>query len=322
VFGLGVVTMDATELCFTPATRLAQMIRAKEVSAVEVTSAVLDRIEALEPHLNAMLTVSADLARHEARRAEQAVMTGEALGPLHGVPVTVKDLLNTAGVKTTFGSHAFADNVAQADCVAIARLRRAGAVLIGKTTTPEFGHKPLTEAPLFGRTVNPWNTGRTVGGSSGGAGAAAAAGYGPLHVGTDGGGSIRIPSACCGIVGMKATLGLVPHDQAPEAFANLSYIGPMTRSVADAALMLDVMAGPHAADPHSLGRETPDLGAAVASADIQASGSAGGHGSATRRSIPRRSGSSRPRSAPSRAWVPAWNGARATSPARCRSGHR
>jgi aspartyl-tRNA(Asn)/glutamyl-tRNA(Gln) amidotransferase subunit A len=180
----------------------------------------------------------------------------------------------------------------------------------------------LTEAPLFGRTVNPWNTGRTVGGSSGGAGAAAAAGYGPLHVGTDGGGSIRIPSACCGIVGMKATLGLVPHDQAPEAFANLSYIGPMTRSVADAALMLDVMAGPHAADPHSLGRETPDLGAAVASADIQASGSAGGHGSATRRSIPRRSGSSRPRSAPSRAWVPAWNGARATSPARCRSGHR
>jgi aspartyl-tRNA(Asn)/glutamyl-tRNA(Gln) amidotransferase subunit A len=255
--------MDGTELCFMSATELAGMIATRQVSPVEVATAVLDRIEALEPKLNAMLTVTAELALDEAGRAEAAVLAGRTLGPLHGVPLTVKDLLNTAGVRTTFGSHAFADNVPRTDCVAVGRLRRAGAVLIGKTTTPEFGHKPFTEAPLFGRTLNPWDASRTAGGSSGGAGAAAAAGYGPLHVGTDGGGSIRIPAACCGVVGMKATLDLVPHDQAPDGFANLANVGPMTRTIADTALMLEVMAGPDPADPHSLGRAKPDLVAAA-----------------------------------------------------------
>src|SRR5690606_12512819 len=189
----------------------------------------------------------------------QAVLKGMPLGPLHGVPFTVKDLCNTADVRTTFGSFGYEDNVPEADIVAVARLKAAGAVLIGKTTTPEFGHKPLTEAPLFGRTVNPWNTERTSGGSSGGAGAAVAAGMAPLAVGTDGGGSIRIPSACCGIVGMKQTLGVVPHDQTPDVFGLLAYVGPMARTVADAARMLDVMAGPHPSAPHTLGRSIPGL---------------------------------------------------------------
>lgn len=261
--------MSATELCFTPATELARRIAAKDVSPVEVMDAVFARIEAWEPKLNAFITVTADTARAAARQAEAAVMAGNDLGPLHGVPFSVKDLLNTAGVRTTFGSHGFADNVPAADCAAVARLKAAGAVLIGKTTTPEFGHQPMTEAPLFGRTRNPWNLERTSGGSSGGAGAAVAAGLGPLGVGTDGGGSVRIPAAACGIVGVKQTLGLVPHDQSPDSFGLMSYIGPMTRTVADAALMLSVMAGPDPRDVHSLGRDAGDLaGAGRAEGDL------------------------------------------------------
>jgi len=255
--------MTEDDLCFLPASRLADLIARKELSPVEVVDAVLARLEGLEPTLNAFITVAADDARAAAGRAEKDVLDGAELGPLHGVPFSVKDLLNTAGVRTTFGSFGYEDNVPARDCVAIERLRRAGAILIGKTTTPEFGHKPLTEAPLFGRTVNPWDTSRTCGGSSGGAGAAVAAGIAPLAVGTDGGGSIRIPAAACGIVGMKQTLGVVPHDQTPDVFGLLAYIGPMARTVEDAGSMLAVMAGPHASDPHSLGRELPGLAAAA-----------------------------------------------------------
>ena len=139
-------------------------------------------------------------------------MLGDLRGPLHGVPFAVKDLVNTSGVKTTFGSVALADNVPGADSVAVARLKAAGAILIGKTTTPEFGHKCFTEAPLFGRIANPWDLSRTCGGSSGGAAAAAAGGLVPIGVATDGGGSSRIPAACCGVIGFKQTLGLVPHE--------------------------------------------------------------------------------------------------------------
>jgi aspartyl-tRNA(Asn)/glutamyl-tRNA(Gln) amidotransferase subunit A len=234
--------MDEKDLCYTPAVELAGLIAAREISPVELTAAVLARIEALQPRLNAFITVAADSAMAEARAAEQAVIDGKPLGPLHGVPFSVKDLCNTAGVRTTFGSFGYEDNVPEADIVAVARLRAAGGIMVGKTTTPEFGHKPLTEAPLFGRTVNPWNTERTCGGSSGGAGAAVAAGMAPLAVGTDGGGSIRIPAACCGLVGVKQTLGVVPHDQTPDVFGLLAYVGPMARTVADAALMLEVMA--------------------------------------------------------------------------------
>lgn len=240
------------ELCFMPATELAAAIARRDVSAREATDAVLARIEATEPTLNAFVTVCAQRARTEADAIDARVGRGEAVGPLAGVPLSVKDLVNTDGVRTTFGSAVFEHNVPATDAFAVARLRAAGAVLVGKTATPEFGHKPITYTPLFGWTANPWDTSRSPGGSSGGAGAAVAAGCGPLGLGTDGGGSIRIPAACCGIVGMKASLGLVPHDQTPDVFNNLAYFGPMTRTVDDAALMLSVMAGADPSDPHSL----------------------------------------------------------------------
>ena len=221
------------------------------------------RIEAAQPSLNAFITVCVGEARAAAKDAEAAVLRGDRLGPLHGVPFAVKDLVNTAGVRTTFGSFVFADNVPAADSPAVARLKQAGAILVGKTATPEIGHKCFTEAPLFGRTANPWDLRRTPGGSSGGAAAAVAAGLGPIGIGTDGGGSSRIPAACCGVVGFKQTLGLVPHDLTPDGFGNQSHITPMTRTVMDTALMLQAMSGPHLCDPHSLGLTAPDFVAAA-----------------------------------------------------------
>ena len=152
------------DLAFTSAAELAQLIAGRKVSPVETVDAVLDGIERAQPALNAFITVCAEEARAAAKEAEAAVMRGEKLGPLHGVPFAVKDLLNTAGVRTTFGSFALADNVPAADSPAVARLKTAGAILVGKTTTPEFGHKCFTEAPLFGRTANPWDLSRTCGG--------------------------------------------------------------------------------------------------------------------------------------------------------------
>src|SRR5947208_3723216 len=258
------------DLAFTSAAELAALIAQRVVSPVEIVDIVLDRIEKTQPTLNASMTVCADDARAAAKAAEAAVMRGDALGPLHGVPFAVKDLVNTAGLRTTFGSWALADNVPSADSPAVARLKAAGAVLVSKTTTPEFGHKCFTEAPLFGRTANPWDLARTPGGSSGGAAAAVAAGLGPIGIGTDGGGSSRIPAACCGVVGFKQTLGLVPHDLTPDGFGNQSHITPMTRTVMDTALMLEAMAGPHACDPHSLGLPTPDfVGAARPEGDLK-----------------------------------------------------
>ena len=230
---------------------LARQIRTKALSPVEVVDAVLRRIDALQPTVNAFITVTADHARADARRAEAAVMAGEPLGPFHGVPFSVKDLVFTKGVRTTMGSVMFADQVPADDAVPVQRLRAAGAILVGKTTTPEFGHKPLTDSPLFGVTRNPWDLSRTCGGSSGGAAAAVASGQGPLALGTDGGGSIRIPASCCGIVGLKPTLGRVPHVHQADLFSSTSYIGPMTRTVADAAACFDVIAGPDRRDPWS-----------------------------------------------------------------------
>src|SRR5215475_5938620 len=235
----------------TDALTLARQIRTKAISPVAVVDAVLQRIEALQPTVNAFITVTADLARDAARQAEAAVMAGETLGPFHGVPFSVKDLLLTKGVRTTMGSLIFAEQVPTEDAVPVRRLREAGAILIGKTTTPEFGHKPLTDSPLFGATRNPWNLSRTAGGSSGGAAAAVASGQGPLALGTDGGGSIRIPAACCGIVGLKPTLGRVPHVHQADLFSSTSYIGPMTRTVAEAAACFDVIAGFDPGDPYS-----------------------------------------------------------------------
>ena len=235
----------------TDALTLAQRIRTKQVSPVAVVDAVLQRIEALQPKVNAFITVTADEAREAARRAEAAVMAGEPLGPLHGVPFSVKDLLFTRGVRTTMGSLIFADQVPGEDAVPVRRLREAGAILVGKTTTPEFGHKPLTDSPLFGATRNPWDLSRSAGGSSGGAAAAVATGQAPLALGTDGGGSIRLPASCCGIVGLKPTLGRVPHVQQADLFSTTSYIGPMARTVAEASACFDAIVGFDPGDPYS-----------------------------------------------------------------------
>jgi aspartyl-tRNA(Asn)/glutamyl-tRNA(Gln) amidotransferase subunit A len=231
------------------AVELARAIRERQVSPTEAVRAALARIDACA-ELNAFITVTADAALAAAEVAEQRVMAGEALPPLHGVPYSVKDLTSTAGVRTTMGSAIFENYVPTEDAIAVARAKAAGAILIGKTTTPEFGHKQLTEAPIFGLTLNPIDRTVTCGASSGGAAVAVATGMGPLALGTDGGGSIRIPAACCGIVGMKATLGVVPHLQAPDLFAANSFTGPMARDVADTALLFGIIAGFDRRDPY------------------------------------------------------------------------
>ncbi|AGW89978.1 MULTISPECIES: amidase [Cupriavidus] len=246
------------ELCFLPAVRLREAITAREISPVEVTRAVLDRATRLQSNLNCFITLCPDEAMREARAAEQALMRGEPAGLLHGIPYACKDLVNTQGVRTTFGSLLFADNVPTEDAVATARLRRQGAILIGKTTTSEFGAKCLTDAPLFGRTGNAWHPDRTSGGSSGGAAVAVATGLAPIGIATDGGGSTRIPAACNGVVGLKQSIGLVPHSQVEDAFGNLTYVTPISRTVADTALMLQAMAGEDASDPWSAGVQATD----------------------------------------------------------------
>lgn len=249
-------------LCFMPATELAAAIRAKTVSPVDVVDAVLSRIERLNPILNAYCTVTAEYARETARMAEAAVMRGEPLGPLHGVPMSIKDLLITNGVRTMRGSKVYEWYVPNEDAPVVERLTAAGAILLGKTTTPEFGWKGTTESPVTGITRNPWKTDVTPGGSSGGAGAAVAAGLGPLAIGTDGGGSIRIPSSFCGIYGLKPSFGRVPV-YPPSAVELLSHVGPMTRTVRDAALMLSVIAGPDERDRNSLPGGTTDYLAGI-----------------------------------------------------------
>jgi aspartyl-tRNA(Asn)/glutamyl-tRNA(Gln) amidotransferase subunit A len=243
--------MSQADLCYTPATELARLIRTKALSPVELTRAVLERMAAVNPAVNAFCTPTPDIAEAAARTAEQAVMRGEPLGPLHGLPFSIKDLALTAGVRTMSGSFIFEHRVPDVDPPFVRRLKAAGGVMLGKTTTPEFGWKALGDSPVTGITRNPWNTGVTSGGSSAGAGAAAAAGLGPLHQGSDGAGSIRIPSAFCGIFGLKPSYGRVPMWPVSNNDST-THIGPMTRTVADAALMLAVMAGPDDWDRTSL----------------------------------------------------------------------
>lgn len=240
------------------AIELAALVRSREISPVELVQASLARAERLQPTMNCMITLCPDQAMADARRAEQALMRGEPTGLLHGLPLACKDIVDTKGVRTTFGSLLRADNVPGADAVAMARLREQGAILIGKTTTSEFGAKCLTDAPLFGRTRNAWHADRTSGGSSGGSAVTVACGIAPLAVATDGGGSTRIPAACNGVVGLKPSIGVVPHSQVEDAFGNLTYVTPMTRTVADTALMLQAMAGAHPSDPWSIGTTADD----------------------------------------------------------------
>jgi aspartyl-tRNA(Asn)/glutamyl-tRNA(Gln) amidotransferase subunit A len=255
--------MTSDELCWLPATDLAARIRRRKVSPVEVVEAVLDRIARVNPRLNAYVTLTADRARRDARAAERALGRRSAsLGPLHGVPFSVKDLVVTAGVRTTFGTPILRDNVPAEDAPMVERLRRAGAIMLGKTNTPTFGWIGSTHNLVFGVSRNPWKLDRTPGGSSGGASAAVAAGLGPLAIGTDGGGSIRIPAAFTGIFGHKPSYGRIPT-YPPSAAWSLSHIGPMTRTVADGALMMQVCAGPDARDQFSLPADGADYARAV-----------------------------------------------------------
>ena len=249
--------MTDTDLCFMPAVELAAPIRTRKLSPVELTQAVLTRIEALNPTLNAFCTQTPDLALAEARRAEDAVMRGDRLGPLHGIPYSIKDLALTRGIRTMAGSHIFATRVPDVDAPFVTRLRVAGGIMLGKTGTSEFGWKGTGDSPLTGSTRNPWNTAMTSGGSSAGAGAAAAAGLGPLHQGSDGAGSVRIPAAFCGVFGLKPSYGRVPQFPVSNNDST-THIGPLTRTVADAALMLSVMAGPDEMDRTSLPDQPAD----------------------------------------------------------------
>jgi aspartyl-tRNA(Asn)/glutamyl-tRNA(Gln) amidotransferase subunit A len=243
------------DLAWRSALELAALIRDKQLSPVELTVALLARIEALDPELNAFCLVTAETARVAAREAEIAVMKGEPLGALHGVPVSLKDVLFTRGLRTTGGSRLFDELVPEEDTAAVGRLKAAGAVILGKTNTSELGHKGITDNPLFGRTRNPWNPALTPGGSSGGAAAAVAAGLGPIALGTDGGGSVRVPAAFCGLVGLKPSFGRVPQNPAFPGWEHVGHSGPLARTVRDAAAVLDVIAGGDDRDRTSLPRE-------------------------------------------------------------------
>jgi aspartyl-tRNA(Asn)/glutamyl-tRNA(Gln) amidotransferase subunit A len=237
---------------------LAGAIAARRLSPVEVVSAILDRIETVNPRINAYVTLTADSALADAKLAEEAVIRGDELGPLHGVPVSIKDLVLTKGVRTTMGSRLMQDFVPDEDAVLVTRLKDAGAIVLGKTNTPEFGLKMLTDNLVFGVTRNPWNPERSPGGSSGGAAAAVASGLGPVASGSDGGGSIRIPSSCCGVFGIKPQFGRVPRYPIFHGGDVLTHEGPIARTVRDAAVMLDVMAGHHWGDIYSL--KAPEVG--------------------------------------------------------------
>lgn len=233
---------------------LAAGVRSGELSAAELVDHSLARIEELNPTINAFVAVDGDAARTAAEQVDAQVTAGEDPGPLAGIPVGVKDLEDAQGFVTTHGSLLHADDPpAQSDSILVARLKAAGAIVIGKTNTPEFGHTATTDNPLFGATANPWDLAHTPGGSSGGSAAAIASGMVPLATGSDGGGSIRIPSALCGLTGLKCQQGRIPYRQDGSAPALLLATGgPMARTAADTAWALDAVRGPHWADPFSL----------------------------------------------------------------------
>ena len=233
------------DLCFTPAVELARLYRARMVSPLEVMQAVLERLGQVNPVVNAFVTVDREGALRQARRATAALARrSAALGPLHGIPVGIKDVTITKGMRTTFGSKLFEDYVPDEDAAVVERLRAAGAIVLGKTNTPEFAFGPNTVNAVFGATRNPWNPALSAGGSSGGSAAALATGMCAIAQGTDLGGSLRGPAALCGVVGFRTTPGLIPRYPEVLAWDSYSVEGPMARTVADTALLLSVMAGP------------------------------------------------------------------------------
>ena len=253
------------DFAFKSALELSRAVASRQVSPVELMQATLARVERLNPGLNCFAAYAPEQALEAAKQAEHALMAGKPLGRLlgrlHGLPISVKDLIAVKDLKFSFGSRVMADNVATADAPSVERIRAAGACIIGKTTTSEFGCKAVGDSPLAGITRNPWDTTKTPGGSSAGAAASVAAGMTPFALGTDGGGSIRIPAALCGLFGIKAQFGRVPVYPV-SATPTLAHVGPLARTVRDAALLLSVISGYDSRDPFSVAGPVPDyLGA-------------------------------------------------------------
>ncbi|TES96507.1 MAG: amidase [Promethearchaeota archaeon] len=245
--------MKKEDICFMSAFEMREKIETQELSSIEITETIIERIGKINPMINAYCTPTFDLARETAKKADEAVKRSEKLGLLHGIPTSIKDLMQTKGIRTTYGSKLHEDFIPEQDDVAVQRLIASGCVILGKTNTPEFGHIALTNNKLFGETKTPWDIERNSGGSSGGAASAVASGIGPLALGSDGGGSIRIPSSCCGVYGLKPTFGRIPsYPRIGIAFDSMDHYGPIVRYVKDAALMLNAMKGHHPADHNSL----------------------------------------------------------------------
>ncbi len=261
--------MSDRDLCFTPATELHRLYRQRKTSPLEVMRAVLERVDAVNPKLNAIVTLEREPALKAARTATAALKKGKKLGPLHGVPVTIKDLTHTKGIRTTWGSKVFEHNVPDEDSLIVERLKAAGAIILGKTNTPEFGAGGNTFNAVFGATRNPWNPALTCGGSSGGAAVALATGMGPIAQGSDTGGSLRTPAAFCGVVGFRTSPGLVPYYPKALGWDSIGVTGPMARTVADTALMLSVIAGPDDRSPISYDADTAAFPRAVKSPSIK-----------------------------------------------------
>src|SRR5262245_59354028 len=257
------------DLTFAPAVELLRLYRARKASPLEVMQAVLARIDAVNPALNAYVTLARDAALAGARRATAALRRGATLPPLHGVPVSIKDLTPTEGIRTTWGSKIHEHDVPEEDALIVRRLKAAGAIVVGKTNTPEFGAGGNTFNAVFGPTRNPWNPAFTCGGSSGGAAVALATGMGPIAEGSDLGGSLRMPAAFCGVVGFRTTPGLVPKFPSDLGWDSLSVTGPMARTVGRTALIAAVVAGADDRAPLSYDVDTAAFPRAVRAPSIK-----------------------------------------------------
>ena len=260
--------MDTLEICYMSAGDLSKLVQNKEISPVEIIEAHLTRIDATEPVLNSFITLLADEARGAALQAEKDIQAGRYKGPLHGIPVALKDLYNTGGVRTTSGSRIFDNFIPTEDCTVAAKFQQAGAILVGKLNMHPFAYGPTGENLDYGHMHNPWNPDMVTGGSSGGSGSAAAAGQCTITTGSDTGGSIRIPAALCGIVGLKPTYGLVSRHGLTPLSWSLDHPGPMTRTVEDAAITMNVIAGHDPKDVASAKVDIPDYTSAL-SGDIK-----------------------------------------------------
>ena len=255
--------MNTLEICYMSAGDLSKLVQSKEISPVEIIEAHLTRIDATEPVLNSFITLLADQARKTARQAEKDIQAGRYKGPLHGIPVALKDLYNTGGVRTTSGSRIFDTFIPAEDCTVAAKFHQAGAILLGKLNMHQFAYGPTGENPDYGHMHNPWNPDMVTGGSSGGSGSAAAAGQCTITTGSDTGGSIRIPAALCGIVGLKPTYGLVSRYGLSALSWSLDHPGPMTRTVEDTAITMNVIAGHDPRDVASAKVDIPDYTSAL-----------------------------------------------------------